>query len=239
VERKGSDIRQRHREEAAMDVHHMTDRLGGRIDDLRDRAAGALTGEEGAAGRELARTRRALDDLRLRIDDLEDTTADRIAALGDRLEGGGSWFGRLFWLLVGAGIGAGIAYVNDPQMGRTRRAQRQDQLGAQARDAADTARKRANYAAGVAQGAAVETVRDAFGDGRDDDVDPHTLRQRVQSEVIGHVDGALDVVVVVHNDHRVALKGRVRDPETEQRLVEATRQVRGVREVESELTTTG
>lgn len=219
-----------------MDVHDMTDRIGGRFDDLRDKAAGALSAEHSASCRELARNRRALDALRERIDDLDDATAERITAMGDRFETGSSWFARTFWMLIGAGIGAGIAYLMDPSMGRTRRTQMQQQLGAQARDVTDTARQKTKYAAGVAQGAAVETAKERFDSGRDDDVDPHTLRQRVQSEVIGHTDGALDVVVVVHDDNTVALKGRVSDPATERELIERTRQVRGVNSVTSELT---
>lgn len=222
-----------------MDVHGMTDRLGGRFDDLRDKAAGALSADHSPAYRELARNRRALDALRERIDALDASTAERIEDLGDRFERGGSLIGRLFLLLVGAGLGAGAAYVMDPAMGRTRRSRMQQQLESQARDVADTAKARASYAAGTAQGAVVEKAKERFDDGSDPDVDPHTLRQRVESEVIGTTDGALDVVVVVHNNHTVSLKGRVADAATESTLIERTRQVRGVESVESELTTVG
>lgn len=225
-----------------MDVHEITDRVGGRVDDLRDRMAGGLSAEHSPACRELGRTRRSLERLtetvEHRLDDLDTATEARLEELGDRLDGGGSWIARLFWIAVGAGIGTGVAYMMDPDRGRARRAQMGDQLGARARDAKSTARRKADYAAGVAQGKAVETAKDAL-DGSDDDVDPHTLRQRVQSEVIGTTDGALDVVVVVHNEGKVSLKGRVRDQATEQQLVERTRAVRGVRDVEDELSVTG
>ncbi len=225
-----------------MDVHELADRIGGRIDDLRDQVGHAVAADDTEACRELGRSRRAVDrltdTLETRLADVDARNEARIADLGDRLEPGRSWFSRLFWIAIGAGIGTGVAYLMDPDRGGARRAQLSDQLGSAARDARDTAAGKASYAAGVAQGAVVETAKDRFGS-PDDDVDPHTLRQRVQSEVIGRTDGAMDVVVVVHDAGRVALKGRVRDAATEETLLQRTRAVAGVRDVTAELTVTG
>lgn len=224
-----------------MDVHELADRLSGRIDDLRDHLGNAVSAEHSEACRELGRSRRAMDrltdTLETRLAEVDAANEARIEALGDRLEPGGSWFGRLFWLLLGAGIGTAVAYLMDPDRGTARRTELTDKLGSTARDLGSTAQDKASYAAGVAQGAVVEKAKERF-DG-DDDVDPHTLRQRVQSEVIGQTEGALDVVVVVHDEGRVALKGRVKDQETERTLVERTRAVKGVRDVDDELTVAG
>lgn len=217
-----------------MNTSEIPGRIGGRLSDVRDTIAGGLAAESTAECRELGRTRRALEALTDRIDALDDADEARYDKLKDRIDGDGSWFGRLFWLLVGAGIGTGVAYLMDPQMGNRRRKELQQQAGSQARDLTDTARKKANYAAGVAQGAVVETAKGAMG-GDDDDVDPHTLRQRVQSQVIGTTEGALDVVVAVHDGGVVALKGRVRDAATEEKLLDLTRKVPGVKDVRDEL----
>lgn len=216
-----------------MNTTEIPGRIGGRLSDVRDTIAGGLAAESTAECRELGRTRRALESLTDRIDALDAADEARYDKLKDRIDGGGSWFGRLFWMLVGAGIGTGVAYLMDPQMGNRRRKELQQQAGSQVRDLTDTTRKKANYAAGVAQGAVIEKARGAMNG--DDDVDPHTLRQRVQSQVIGQTEGALDVVVAVHDGGVVALKGRVRDAATEEKLLDLTRQVPGVKDVRDEL----
>lgn len=221
-----------------MDVHEMTDRISGHLDDLRDKAADALGAETSPGYRELARNRRALEHLTKRLDDrldkLDTSTQGRIDDLTDAIDGGGSWFGRLFWMLVGGAIGYGVAYLADPVEGRGRRAQLSDQMGAQTRDVKDTAVAKADYAAGVAKGAAAEAIQDKLGD--DQDIDPNTLRQKIQSEVIGQVDGADAVVVTIHDAGRVSLKGRVATATAKTTLVERTRAVTGVTSVDAELT---
>lgn len=223
-----------------MDVHEITDRVGERFDDLRDKMAGGISAEHAPAYRELARNRRALDRLTdkldERFDDLEETADVNYEKLRAYIDGGGSWLGRLFWLLLGAGLGAGIAYLMDPDRGTARRSQLQDQFGSKASDLGKTAADKASYAAGAAKGAVVESAKDRFDDGTDADVDPHTLRSRVQSEVIGHVDGAFDVVVSVHDGGLVQLKGRVTNADAEAELIERTRAVKGVTGVKTELT---
>ncbi|MBW3620656.1 MAG: BON domain-containing protein [Actinobacteria bacterium] len=217
-----------------MNTSEIPGRIGGRLSDVRDTLAGAMAAESTTECRELGRTRRALESLTDRIDALDAADEARYEKLKDRIDGGGSWFGRMFWMLVGAGVGTGVAYLMDPQMGNRRRAEMKQQLGSQARDLKDTATQQASYAAGVAQGKVIETAKGAVN-GSDEDVDPHTLRQRVQSQVIGTTEGALDVVVAVHDGGVVALKGRVRDAQTEEKLIDLTRKVPGVKDVRDEL----
>ncbi|MBW3659091.1 MAG: BON domain-containing protein [Actinobacteria bacterium] len=217
-----------------MNTSEIPGRIGGRLSDVRDTLAGAVAAESTHECRELGRTRRALESLTDRIDMLDAADEARYEKLKDRIDGGGSWFGRLFWMLVGAGIGTGVAYLMDPQMGDRRRAEMKQQMSSQARDLKDSATQQASYAAGVAQGKVVETAK-GMANGADEDVDPHTLRQRVQSQVIGTTEGALDVVVAVHDGGVVALKGRVRDAQTEEKLIDLTRKVPGVKDVRDEL----
>jgi osmotically-inducible protein OsmY len=217
-----------------MKTNEMTSRIGGRLSDVRDTLAGAVGADSTVECRELGRTRRTLEALTDRLDALDAADEARYEKLKDRIDGGGSWFGRMFWMLIGAGIGTGVAYLMDPQMGNRRRSELQQQLGSRANDLTETAKQQASYAAGKAQGAVIETAKGAM-DGGDDDPDPHTLRQRVQSQVIGQTPGALDVVVAVHSGGVVALKGRVADAETEEMLVEKTRTIRGVKDVRDEL----
>ena len=223
-----------------MDVHEITDRVGERFDDLRDKVAGGISAEHAPAYRELARNRRALDRLTdtldERFDSLEAKSDVNYEKLRAYIDGGGSWLGRIFWMLVGAGIGAAVAHLMDPDRGTARRAQLSDQLGSKARDLGSTAKDKATYAAGAAQGSIVDAAKERFDDGTDADVDPHTLRQRIQSEVVGHVDGATDVVVTVHADGLVSLKGKVTTKAAETELVERTREVKGVTDVKAELT---
>ncbi len=147
--------------------------------------------------------------------------------------------GRLGWFLLGAGFGAAVTALLDPETGRRRRHRLQDRAERLSREVADELLDRADYAAGAARGAAVETAKEAVPDTALQPEDPGTLRQRIRSEVIGHVDGSDDVVVAVHAEGRVSLMGTVANEDVERRLVEETRGVPGVTSVTSELTITG
>jgi gas vesicle protein len=223
-----------------------TERFAGRVDDLRDTVAETL-GDQ--AREELKRLRAQIR----RANEGTDRVIDRVDALEDRLEehtdrlsltvhdqlatlGGTSMFTRLFWLVLGAVLGAAAAVLFDPASGKRRREQLKDHATATGRDLVEEARQRADYVAGQATGAVVETAKSAAPMDLDAPGDPETLRQKIRSEVIGHVDGAQGVVVAVQPEGRVTLKGEVPSPVTERELVAATANVSGVNEVTSELT---
>lgn len=218
--------------------------------DLRDAAAENLSADGGAAYHE-GRTTRALDRLsshleRLfetldeRIDDLDDSMDDRFATLEKKVSkvDSTSWWTRLFWMAVGAGAGAATAALMDPQTGTRRRNELLDRTRSTGRDLADEARKRADYVAGQAKGAAIESAKKAVPEDLQAPDDPKTLRDRIRSEVIGQVDGGSDIVVTVHSGGEVTLKGTVPSNATESELCERVREVPGVQRVASELTVT-
>jgi len=132
-------------------------------------------------------------------------------------------------LLVGAGAGAGLMYLLDPDLGNRRRALVRDQL-VRARhlteDAMDaTSRDMRNRARGV--------VAELRGRLRREDVGDEVLRERVRARigaVVGHA-GALETLV---SDGKVTLRGPVLNDEVE-RLLRRVKSVRGVGEVVSEL----
>lgn len=228
----------------------MTTQVKHGLADLRDAAAETLSADNGAAYHE-GRTSRALERLTTRIDRILEALDDRIDVLDDTMEerfshlekrvskvDQTSWFTRLFWMLVGAGAGAATAALMDPQTGARRRNQLKDQTRARSRDLADEARKRADLAAGRAKGTVIESAKQAVPENVQSPDDPKTLRDRIRSEVIGHVDGGSDIIVAVHSEGRVTLKGTVPSNATEQEVCERVEQVPGVRKVESELTVT-
>lgn len=232
------------------DVQDLTDRLSSRIDDLRDRIAGGLAAESSEARRALDRSTDALaklgdrttesldrigDELATKIDGLTRESSERFDELQREIHGdhGRGWFSRLFWIATGVGLGTAAAYFLDPDRGRRRRAELSQRATAQVNDLSDTVQNKADYAAGVAKGTAVEGAKRTFGDTPPGD--PETLRQKIRSEIVGHVDGAESVVIAVHDQGRVTLKGTVASSETERALLERTRRVPGVATVESNL----
>jgi hypothetical protein len=136
---------------------------------------------------------------------------------------------KLFSLIKGAGIGAGLMYLLDPDMGNRRQAKLRDRLMStvsQFGDSLDVAWRdlchRANGMAAEAMG--------LLSDGR---VPDEILAERVRSKIGRHVSHprAIDVDVA---DGLVALAGPVLMGEME-RLLSAVTSVRGVRRVENHL----
>lgn len=158
-------------EEAAVGRTDLTvaDRLVRRFDELRDRVASAVAGDEVRG--ELADLRHAVADLdtrtarratsvNRRLDVLADMVAAATEELGDRIERQGrSWFRRLVWLVLGAAAGAAAAAMFDPVSGRRRRRRLRDQAQARARDLAEGAAARVRSAADDAGSAAVGVTR--------------------------------------------------------------------------------
>ncbi|MBW3664406.1 MAG: BON domain-containing protein [Actinobacteria bacterium] len=225
-------------------ISEITDRIGETVHDLRESAASSLN--EVASSRELNRMSRRLSGLDEHLTEALAVLGDRIAAfetdldgLLDRLDRGKTttWPRRIFWFAVGTAAGAAAAGLLDPQMGRTRRAKLADQARATAKDIADDVRAQADYTAGVAKGAAIETAKGAF-DLETVPADIDTLRQKIKSEVLGQVEGAREVDLDVEPGGRVILRGRVSDRAIEKQLMAAISDVAGVNEITDELEVT-
>jgi osmotically-inducible protein OsmY len=132
-------------------------------------------------------------------------------------------------LALGALFGVALAYLFDPQNGRRRRAMLRDRSAAfarrRAREAARTARGVAAEAQGVSQKVQHLQEPKDYGDA--------TLAQKVQSEIFRDVDVPKGQIDVNAEDGIVVLRGEVERPELMEDLVERTRKVRGVRDVQN------
>jgi osmotically-inducible protein OsmY len=133
-------------------------------------------------------------------------------------------------LALGALLGAAVAYLFDPQGGRRRRAMIRDRSVAFARrrgrEAVRAGRSVAAEAYGVSQ--KVQHVRE-----EPKDYDDVTLAQKVQTEIFRDADVPKGQINVNAEDGIVVLRGEVDRPELMEELVERTRKVQGVREVQN------
>jgi osmotically-inducible protein OsmY len=141
--------------------------------------------------------------------------------------------------MLGAIVGAAAQYFLDPLGGSRRRSVATDKAGKYARQAGSEAASKAEYAAGVAKGAAVEAAKAASpgGTGSDELNDP-ALARKVESEIFRAADAPKGEVDVNVENHVVYLRGQV-DAETADRLVSEAEKVEGVERVESLLETAG
>jgi osmotically-inducible protein OsmY len=131
---------------------------------------------------------------------------------------------------AGALTGAGIEYFIDPTDGKRRRNDALARGAAMARRVARRGNQQARYAAGVAKGTAHEATSKPT-----EPADDRTLADRVRSEVFradGAPKGSVNIGVV---DGVVYLRGELSSSEEIARLIAQTRQVSGVRDVESML----
>jgi hypothetical protein len=132
-------------------------------------------------------------------------------------------------LLIGAGIGAALAYVADPNTGARRRALARDQVvraTRKTREAFDTTRRDvSNRTSGV-----VAALRGRWAD---EDVDDRRLVERVRS-TLGRASSHPRAIVVDAADGAVTLHGAILASE-EEHVLAAVRGVRGVRHLTSEL----
>ena len=133
-------------------------------------------------------------------------------------------------LALGALIGAALAYLFDPQGGRRRRALMRDRSFALVRKGgrktAQAGRTVAAEAYGVSQKA--KHLKE-----EPKDYDDATLTQKVQSEIFRDADAPKGQVDVNAEDGIVVLRGEVERPELIDELVEKTRKVQGVRDVQN------
>lgn len=130
------------------------------------------------------------------------------------------------YALLGAGalMGAAVAYLFDPDRGRSRRARLSDQAAARGRDLSETVRQRAEYQKGVVKGVVHETADALRGDKEFDD---ETLMQKVRSEALGYWDGDEPIEIDIR-DGMVKVSGSVRDTASRDRLLSLIRGVEGV-----------
>lgn len=217
------------------------------VEGFRDRTADAVRADGGSVFRELHKVGRRIGQaeatLEERIEAAEHGVSRRIDAaeanLEDRLDELVAARKRttvprkLFWLLIGAGIGVAAAYLADPDRGHARRAQLSDQAAARAREFADQAGEAAKRTADTTKGNVIEAAKELTPDDVPDD--PRTLEARINSEVFGHRDDVGDVVLRVDAPGTVTLKGTVDSSTTEVQLLEQIATVDGVVDVHSEL----
>jgi len=139
---------------------------------------------------------------------------------------GAGWRDRLM-VALGAGLaGAGLAYLMDPQRGRSRRARLADQAAATVRRGARASGRIANRVQSDVRGR-VAAVRHG-GEDRDPFPDDVTLASRVQTELFR--DPAVPKGSLNINVERgiVVLRGEVPDEAMRGSLVAAVEQIPGV-----------
>lgn len=229
-------------------AERVADRLSDTVEGLRDRTADIVRADGGSVFRELGKLGKRVDErsdeMTAHISASEAHVLDRIdeseAGLSARIDKlvaqarRTSTPRRLFWLAVGAAVGVAVAYLGDPDQGRTRRAKLNDQAGARGRDAASQVAKKAKGAAGRAKGEIIEQVKDTLPE--DVPVEPALLEQRIKSDVFGHRSDTAKVVLRIDGPGAVALKGTVPTLTSERELLAAVAEVEGVTGVISELT---
>jgi hypothetical protein len=133
-------------------------------------------------------------------------------------------------LALGALVGAALAYFFDAQNGRRRRAMLRDRSTAFMRQGGRSA-ARAGRAVGAEAYGVSQKVQHLKEEPKD--FDDATLAQKVQSEIFRDADVPKGQINVNAEDGIVVLRGEVERPEMIEELVERTRKVQGVRDVEN------
>jgi osmotically-inducible protein OsmY len=131
---------------------------------------------------------------------------------------------QVLYFAAAAAIGAAIAYMFDPDRGRTRRARIADQAAARARDAADAVKAKAEYQKGVAKGIIHDVTEPLRGNGSYDD---DTLLQKVKSEALGYWPDSHEIEVDITNG-MVRVSGTVAKESDRENLIKLIRDVEGV-----------
>lgn len=213
-----------------MELEQLPSKVTHAVEGLRDRAAGAVSSDAGSVFRELSGLGRRIDELE---ESIEDTLAEQISMLSAP-KTGTSWPRRLFWMLVGAGVGMGVEYLMDPDRGKDRRAELSDQAASRAREASEELQKKAKTTAERVKGQAIEAAKEQLPETAE--TDPKLLEQKIKSQVFGHRDDVQDVVLRIDAPGTVAVKGTVPTADSERELIAQVAEVDGVVDVRSELT---
>ena len=139
----------------------------------------------------------------------------------------------LLSFLAGTAIGAGLMFLLDPDRGRGRRALARDRILSAGRHAGEDVGAKARHLRNRARGVVAEARSRMHAHTEDDD----TIAERVRTEMSRVVNRPGAVVVQVE-DGVVTLSGELLEQERED-LIAAARKVRGVRDLEDRLVTTG
>jgi osmotically-inducible protein OsmY len=131
---------------------------------------------------------------------------------------------QVLYFAAAAAIGAAIAYMFDPDRGRTRRARIADQAAARARYAAGAVKAKAEYQKGVAKGIIHDVTEPLRGEGTYDD---DTLLQKVKSEALGYWPDPQEIEVDITNG-MVRVSGTVAKESDRENLIKLIRDVEGV-----------
>lgn len=134
-------------------------------------------------------------------------------------------------LLSGAGLGAGLMYLMDPQWGRRRRALMMDQVNSLMRQAGDAVAPTGRDLSNRARGLAAETAARVTGRDNSD----YVVEQRVRSKMGRYVSHPRAIDVTVNQGH-VTLTGPILAHEADG-LLAALRAVPGVKSVNNQLET--
>jgi osmotically-inducible protein OsmY len=137
---------------------------------------------------------------------------------------------RIRGLITGAFVGAALTYLFDPAAGKGRRARLRDQAGSELRRARWRGEKLRRHASNVIEGKMHQLPGQREPDRPMDDA---TIAQRIRSEVLGRP--ALDAreIIVDVNAGVARLRGQLDDREQIQSIVEQTKEIPGVLDVES------
>jgi osmotically-inducible protein OsmY len=136
--------------------------------------------------------------------------------------------------LAGAAVGAAGAYFLDPDNGNRRRSLARDRSLAAGRDVAREAERKARYAEGVAEGVVAKATPGTEHPA--EELNDSALARKVESEIFRPADAPKEKVNVNVENHVVYLRGQLESGDQAKALVEAARQVDGVRDVESLIT---
>ena len=130
--------------------------------------------------------------------------------------------------LVFGSMGAALAYLLDPDRGRSRRARLKDQTAATLRRRRAEAVREASYTRGQLEGAAARAAGAGEPKPADDVEVVNVIRQALSGLDFPTTDVTIEVV-----SGTATLRGQVQDSEQVKRVEEEVRKVNGVRRVES------
>lgn len=125
---------------------------------------------------------------------------------------------------IGAMLGALLAYMFDPDRGRTRRSRLSDQATARGRDLTEVVKKKVEYQKGALKGLVHEASESMRPEKKYDD---DTLIHKIKSEALGYWDGSEPIEIDIR-DGMVKVSGSVRDSASRDRLLRLIRKVEGV-----------
>jgi hypothetical protein len=134
-------------------------------------------------------------------------------------------------------VGAGLAYMFDPQSGKKRRHVLRDRSTAFLRRLGRRSAGKAKYVAGHAEGVAAEAAGAVSG--RSEDADDATVKNRILSQAFREAGVSTGDVAVDVSGGIATLRGTLESVDLVHDLVERVRAVPGVRTVTPRLTVSG